>query len=119
MLLTFIEDALSRPVCDMNAQGGEAGAQRAFDAAAPADFPPRGLSQHRLSRDRELIWDLVLARPAASRHREDQGNAGGIDLLMFGNAHGPNKPARAEPLAEGGGQAVASVGENGAKADAL
>jgi hypothetical protein len=44
MLLTLIEDALRLTVCDANAQGGEAGAQRTFDAAAPADFPPRSVA---------------------------------------------------------------------------
>src|ERR1700752_3904945 len=115
MLLTLIENALWQPICDTYAQGCEAGAQRTFDAAPPTDFLPLGLSQHRLGRDRELIGDLVLARPASSRHRKDQGNAGRIDFLMFGNANGPGKPSGAQPLTERGRQAVAGVGKNSAE----
>ena len=47
-----------------------------------------------------------------------QGNAGGIDLLMFGNADSPSQPACAQPLAKRSGQAVAGIGENGAEANA-
>src|ERR1700722_17811904 len=98
MLLTLIENALRLSVCDANAQGGETSGQRTFGAAPPADFPPRGRGEHRLGGARELIGNLVLARPAPPRHRKDQGNAGGIDLLMFGNADSPSKPACAQPL---------------------
>lgn len=72
---------------------------------------PDAIDRHEIANlNWDLIGDLVLAWRPAARHSEDQENVGMIDLLMFGYVHGPNKPARAEPLVEGGGQAVASVG---------
>lgn len=96
MLLIFIEDAPRRPICDANAQDSQAGAQRTFEAAPPADFLPLGLRPHRLGRDREPIGDLVLARPASFRHGKDQKNVGGIDLLSLGTP-----AAQASPRALG------------------
>ena len=51
------------------------------------DFPPRGRGEHRLGGARELIGNpgSCAAGPAPPTGMT-QGNVGGIDLLMFGNA---------------------------------
>ena len=83
VLMAFVVDALGRAVGDADAAGGKARAQGPFGAAPPGDFAPSSLGQHRLGGCGELVGDLVLPRPAASRHREDERDIGWIDLLML------------------------------------
>lgn len=61
---------------------------------------------------------MVCAGAPASGHGKYQSNIGRIDFLVAGYAHRPAQAARAQRLAEGRAQAVASIGQHGAEAQA-
>ena len=89
VLHAFVADPLRRTVGDADANGGEAGFQRALRSLAPTERAPLRLGEHRFSAEGKDIGHMPLARPAASGDGKDQFNVARVDLLMTGNADQP------------------------------
>jgi len=78
-LHSVIEHAGLMALRNADTAGREETCQPTFRAPPPADPSPFSSSQQRLGGDRELIRNVVFARPSHFRDGEDQSNVGPID----------------------------------------
>ena len=59
----------------------------------------------------------MLARPTVAGNRKDQRNIMRIDLLMLGDADGPDQTTSTQALPERSRQTISSIGKYDAKAN--
>jgi hypothetical protein len=85
---------------DADTAGREETGQSTFRAPPPVDPSPFPSSQKGFSCDRELIRDVVFARPSGFRDRENQSNVGGINVLASRQTDRPQQAAFAQSLTE-------------------
>ena len=118
VLHALVMDALWRTIGDPHAHGGEGSRQRPFGSLAPADASPLCGGENVFSRRGQLIGNMALARPPASGDRKHQPDMARIDFLLLGDSDRPLQAARAEPLAERRGPAIACIRQHRRKPNA-
>ena len=114
-LHTIIEHPVLMAIGNADTAGREETCQPTFCAPPPADLLPFPSRQHRFSRERGLIRDVVFARLSCLGDGEDQGNVGGIDVLAPRQSHRPQQTALAQSLAERPAGALSRVGKHAAE----
>lgn len=112
MLRAHIVETLRWPVCDSNANRGEAGGEFAFGAAPPTDLAPRCCLKHRLRWDRSDVGNRVLSRAPAIGDGKDHADIGGVNLLFERDTNRPSEAALAQTLQEGSRNAVSRIGKD-------
>ena len=83
----MIEHAVLMAIRNADTACREETCQPAFGAPPPADLLPFRSGQRCFSGDWRLIRDVVFAGLSGLRGGEDQGNAGGIDVLAARQTH--------------------------------
>src|SRR5277367_861700 len=89
VLHALLMDALWRTIGDEHAHGGEGRRQRSFGSFTPADASPLCGGEHVFGRRGELIRDLALAWPPASRDRKDESDVARVDLPQLRDSDRP------------------------------
>src|SRR5271170_6775022 len=118
VLHALLMDALWRTIGDPHTHGGKRGRQSPFGSFTPGHASPLRLGEPVFGRRGELIRDVALAWPPASRDRKNEPDIARIDFLQLRDSDRPLQAACIEPLAERRGKAVSSIRKNRRKAAA-
>lgn len=111
-LHAIIKYAVLVAVRHADTAGREEACQPPLCAPPPVDLSPFLVGQQRFGRDRNLIRNVLFARPSGLGEGKDQSDVGGIDVLPARQSHRPLETALAKSLTERPAGAISRVGKD-------